>query len=714
MPITVAKNRSIRYGLIIFLIISLFLCAIVFYIRNNKGNELNNNVNQLAQLREDYSQIDSCIYILYNADNNSRLYLLSAEKKYIKDYFIDINQVSDILGRLKIDSKGDHSENLKGLVNQKIIRTNLYLRLIGLKDSLISNAFNLDTNKNNFGPLKTEEITYRKFKITSTIDTIKNEVKEKPVKKLFGRLADAFSNKKTKAKKLDTAATIVITKTKLDTSLQGKRFNELQMRNMKSYFQNLYKTNNLLKKNEISILHINNRITTELVSLLQEYKYVEKSFAGENKLAIKFKIENTFKSIDNIYLLSIGLLILLLIVIMYNLWKIYKNENELINFSHQASQYVSSKSKFLANMSHEIRTPLNSIIGFSEQICQGELNEQQTIQVNAIRSSSVMLLDVVNNILDLSKYETGKASFDKTNFIPFDSINEVINSIIIQATKKGIKLESEILFKDDFYFSGDSLHLKQVIMNLLSNAIKFTDKGSVKLKADVLHYNKKSSLLKIQIIDTGVGIAFENLEMIFDEFAQVYFSSTQIKQKGTGLGLAICKKIVEFQGGKIAVTSELGKGSNFSFEIPYETSLIENVSEIKSINVSKEEDLNGKRVLVVDDNKMNILLAQTVLKKYKFKIDVAYDGKEAFKLFENNIYDMILTDIQMPEMGGVELTCAIRAYQDQSKFNIPILGITANILHEDRKNYIQSGINDLVLKPFSERELIDKIVEYIA
>lgn len=585
------------------------------------------------------------------------------------------------------------------------------MKLRHLTDSLIINSTGIDTTKKKLNLDVTKEITYKQFKTMVSIDTISKEQAVEN-KSFFRRVGDLFK-KTDKSKAADTSVKFVRSETKLDTSLQSKNFNDLQLKNMNNYFRNLYAANSLLKKNEIEILNINNRIIKELVSLLQEYKNKEKDFIDQSRSLIKSNIAGTSKSIDNIFLLSIGLLSLLVITILYNLWNIYKNENELINYSQQVSQYAISKSRFLANMSHEIRTPLNSVIGFSEQLGQGSLTDQQAEQVNAIRSSSVMLLDVVNDILDFSKYETGKVSFDKINFIPFDSINEVFNSITIQASKKGIAFKNEISFKGNIGFSGDSLRLKQVVMNLLSNAIKFTDKGSVTLKADVVNISKKSALLKIQIIDTGIGIAAEDVDMIFDEFAQVYYSSTKIKQKGTGLGLAICKKIVEFQGGQIGVTSEIGKGSTFSFEIPYETSSVDSVLASKNITKVNGEGLEGKKVLLADDNKMNILLAQTVLKKYKLVIDVAYDGKQAFELFKNNTYDLVLTDIQMPEMGGVELTRTIRAYSDKAKINVPILGVTANVLQEDRKKYIESGINDLVLKPFSEKELIDKINEYV-
>jgi signal transduction histidine kinase len=711
MPVTSPKSRATRYGLIIFLIITLFLCATFFYLRDAKGSQLSNDIEQLAQLREDYSQIDTCIVILYNADNSSRLYAATGDRKYIRDFFVKINHASIVLDKLNTSTSFNSPENLKGLVEQKKLRTSLYLKLRHLTDSLIVNSMGIDTSKGRSNLDVAKEITYKQFKTMVSIDTI-NKAQIIKNKSFLRRVGDLFK-RSDKSKAADTSVKLIRSETKLDTSLQSKNFNDLPLKNMNNYFRNLYAANSLLKKNEVEILNINKRIIKELVALLQEFKEKEKEFITQSRALIKSNVQGTYRKIDEIFLLSIGLLSLLVITIMYNLWKIYRNENNLINYSQQASQYAISKSRFLANMSHEIRTPLNSVIGFSEQLGQGNLTGQQVEQVNAIRNSSVMLLDVVNDILDFSKYETGKISFDKINFIPFDSINEVFNSITIQASKKSIAFKNEISFKNNICFSGDSLRLKQVVMNLLSNAIKFTDKGGVTLKAGVVNLSKNNALLKIQIIDTGIGIAAEDVDMIFDEFAQVYYSSAKIKQKGTGLGLAICKKIVEFQGGQIGVTSELGKGSIFSFEIPYETCSMDSVLENKNIMKIDGESLEGKKVLLADDNKLNILLAQTVLKKYKLVIDVAYNGKQAFELFKNNTYDLILTDIQMPEMGGVELTRTIRAYSDQTKINVPILGVTANVLQEDRKKYIESGINDLVLKPFSEKELVDKISEYL-
>lgn len=714
MPFPSEKNASTRYGLLIFLILTLFICAIFFYIKYNKVNNLTTNIKELSELKEDYSLIDSCIVVLYKADNNSRMYAATGQKEYIKKFTSDINFVSTILNNIKNaadENEKNYPKNLSGLVVQKRIRTQLYLKLRQLTDSLINVSTGIDTSGAAFKVNDGKELTYKQFKTMISIDTIKTAKKVQD-KKFLQRFGELFA-KKDKAKVADTTKSYVKTEVKLDTSLQSRNYNRLQLQNMNNYFRNLYAANNRLKKNEIMILQLNGKIINEIVSLLHRYKNKEIEFAQENRTELKVNIDQTFKSIDKIFVFSLGLLICLVLAILYNLWKVYQNESELINYSLKASQYAISKSRFLANMSHEIRTPLNSVIGFSEQLSQGQLNPQQKEQVSAIRSSSVMLLDVVNDILDFSKYETGKVSFDKISFVPFDAITEVYNSIKIQATNKGIALKKDLSFKRNFCFSGDSLRLKQVIMNLLSNAIKFTNKGSVTLKAEVVYTSKKQAFLKVQIIDTGIGISSENIDMIFDEFAQVYYSSTKIKQKGTGLGLAICKRIVEFQGGTIGVTSELGKGSVFSFEIPYEVCLTNTSLKNEGVANIEVSGVEGKRILLADDNKMNILLAQTVLKKYKIISDAANDGKEAYELFKLNEYDLLLTDIQMPEMGGIELTRLIRSDPDAAKANLPILGVTANVLEEDRKKYIESGIDDLVLKPFSEKDLIDKIAAYL-
>lgn len=401
--------------------------------------------------------------------------------------------------------------------------------------------------------------------------------------------------------------------------------------------------------------------------------------------------------------LSNFLFSILFLSIIYYLIKIYKDENTAIELAQ-------AKSKALINISHELRTPLNSVVGFSEQLGQSKLDDKQIEQLTAIRNSSGMLLDLVNDILDFSTYETDKVNFDKLPFLPHHVLQEVVSNLHVQAKQKGISLAAEISFKDNVCVLGDSLRLKQVVINLLSNAIKFTEKGSVTLYADVASPSENQCLLNINIVDTGIGIDAKNLEIIFDEFAQIKeLSSSPIINKGTGLGLAICKKIIELQNGKMSVESILGTGSIFSFSIPFKLcdQMVVKHNSQPSRKISNH--FGGKRILIVDDNKMNVLLAQTVVAKYNIAVDIAYSGIEATNLFEKNNYDLLLTDIHMPGINGIELSKIIRSHCNLAKRKTSILGVTADVLITDKALCLEAGMNDVVLKPYTERGLMEKI-----
>jgi CheY-like chemotaxis protein len=361
-------------------------------------------------------------------------------------------------------------------------------------------------------------------------------------------------------------------------------------------------------------------------------------------------------------------------------------------------------------MSHEIRTPLNSVIGFSEQLSQEVLSPLQKEQVAAIRNSSVMILDLVNEILDFSKYETGKMNFDLAPFMLSDSFEEVINIMSIHAFKKNLKLETDIQVDDELCCEGDKTRLKQVLINLVGNAIKFTRAGKVTIKARVEDLSAKDVTLKVSVIDTGIGIDKNVLPHVFDEFSQVAEAQNATSHKGTGLGLAICKKIIELQGGAIRVSSTPGKGSVFSFTLPLKQLSEADCALAAPVSFeTRNEIVRGKYVLVADDNKLNVLLAKTILKKWNVRCDVAYDGHEALELFKTRDYDMVLTDIQMPVMDGLALTRHIRSFPDPVKSNVIIMALTANVMKEDRDVYFEAGVNDVILKPFLENDLIDKI-----
>jgi len=370
---------------------------------------------------------------------------------------------------------------------------------------------------------------------------------------------------------------------------------------------------------------------------------------------------------------------------------------------------LSFKSKFLSNMSHEIRTPLNGIIGFTEIALKTELNKYQKDLMFKIKSTSDLLLGIINDILDISKIESGKMTIEKVDFDLKELVKNVVNILMPVAQEKKIELQVEYVNMESFYYIGDALRISQVLTNLLSNAIKFTSKGYVKIIIKV----QKDKQLYFEVVDSGIGLKEESLKSLFEEFTQADMSTSR-KYGGTGLGLSICKNLVDLMGGEITVSSEFGKGSSFSFVLPLEKSekymaLQAEIVEDFELVEKKVEALTHKSILVAEDNKMNQMVLSMLLEDTQLDIDFANDGEIAVKKFQEKAYDMILMDLQMPNLDGYEATKAIRERDKE----IPIIALSANVLQEDIDRAYAAGMNDYLLKPIDTQKLYRVFLRYI-
>ena len=713
----VKKIPILRYALIVMLIVVLFGSAFYLYLHYNKAEKLRGNFEQMINARENSSLIDSCIVELYSADNSSRMYALTGRKWYSNEFSRQIKNVRRIITAINANDKqsanvaGD--DELGNLVSEKKLKTDNYIKLMTLSDSLMRSAKKINEALRDKNNKIVKQPVIKQIKTQVRIDTVKTvKVAKAPEpeqkKKFFGRLFSVFNKKK---KQEEFVEKPVLLAKRTDTIITTMTASPKVAQAYNKYYTKISDANNKLRANEREMLEINNRLISQIIGSLKKYKIAEQTYIAGSKQELNSNLSTVlyeFKRLSGVMFL---LLTTVVIIILYNIWKIFRNEEELVVYTEMAEKYAQSKSRFLASMSHEIRTPLNSIIGFSEQLTQSNLTETQAEQTNAIRSSSKMLLEVVNEILDFSKYETGKMNFESAPFSPYEAIQEIATSMQVQAGKKNIALKHQINFDKALCLNGDYFRLKQVIMNLVGNAIKFTTIGEVTITAFLTEGQPGQQVLNIQIRDTGLGIDREHLPLIFEEFSQVASAQKTANYGGTGLGLAICKKIIDLQGGSIKVTSKVGRGSVFSFKLPMD------IAE-KAVCAKEEETVTeydpkhlvaGKHILVAEDNKLNVLLVSTILKKWKITFDVAYNGREALQLFEDNYYDIILTDIEMPEMGGIELTQIIRANGNSGKGELPILALTANVLKEDRDKYLSVGMSGVVLKPFSEQNLIDNV-----
>ncbi len=395
----------------------------------------------------------------------------------------------------------------------------------------------------------------------------------------------------------------------------------------------------------------------------------------------------------------------------------YSVKGQLVTAEVEKDKAIQSekfKQQFLANMSHEIRTPMNAIIGMARLALNTTLSETQQKYLDGIRKSGENLLVIINDILDFSKIEAGKLEFEEINFSPSHVLQTVHDTLRFKAEEKNLLLITETTEEVPSYIVGDPVRLNQVILNLAGNAVKFTTSGSVTIKLSVTESNNNIANIRAEITDTGIGIAEEKIGSVFESFSQASSDTTR-KFGGTGLGLTISKELVEMQGGKIGLTSKLGQGTTFWFEIPY--AIGEKIIETKQ-QKNESVNLTHLRILLVEDNAFNQMVATDTLQEMipGVFIDVAENGKEALDKVSqtpivNNMkfpYHIVLMDVQMPIMDGYEATRKIRQLEGTLS-QIPIMALTANAIKEEIEKCKEAGMDDFVTKPFDPAVLLEKI-----
>lgn len=377
----------------------------------------------------------------------------------------------------------------------------------------------------------------------------------------------------------------------------------------------------------------------------------------------------------------------------------------------RAEQDKIAKSTFLSTMSHEIRTPINGIIGVANLLKNEKLTATQTELINTLSFSSNHLLYILTDILDFSKIETGNLTFDKTQFNLKEICKNVNNLYEPNANKKGIKIK---VYNDESvsdFLEGDSIRLCQILNNLMGNAVKFTEKGFIEIGYTLIERKDNKETIAFAVRDTGIGIQKDKLDTIFESFSQANRTITS-NYGGTGLGLTITKKLIELQGGKITVDSKLNEGTNFTFVLTFD---IVNTQILQREKISKEQsvsNLNGLKVLIAEDNKINAIILSKFLEKWNVKLALTVNGKEAMDMLALNEYDLVLMDLHMPVMDGREAVNAIRSNSQFKYQNIPIVALTADATSETQKEILLSGFNEYVTKPFDPKKLYSVLEKY--
>jgi signal transduction histidine kinase/response regulator RpfG family c-di-GMP phosphodiesterase len=621
---------------------------------------------------------------LSDADNSVHAYVLVKDDNYLRPFYEAVGSIDGKLDRLYRDCKGDPKQ--VRLVDSLGI-------LVGRRFDILRDFLNLDDDKRIVQSLQqiAEKLEVNKKTINtggSAAPSVEDQEERKSgiIRKIFGR-KDETNDQRSVPVDVPVHEKVVDVKDMQGTLVKVKKDQ------LKKLEEN--------KAQELQFTRQDNEVSDRVTALITAFEKLELDRNDALAEATNQKMRETNRSITMVCAL-LGLLILLMSwVILRYVRKSRAYTVGLRKAKTEAEELARMKENFLASMSHEMRTPMNAIAGFTEQLQQTELDDEQKRQLEIIRNSTEHLVEILNDVLDYSKLQAGKIKLQPVAFRPAILLKEVTQLVAPVAEKKKLALHHEVHEQVPEVIRCDELRLKQILLNLAGNAVKFTEKGEVRLRASVRREGP-TSLLAVCVSDTGIGIPANKLEKIFEEFEQADEHITN-KYGGTGLGLSITKKLVELQNGSIEIESEPGKGTTITVAVPFTPATI---SE-EPVVTEQEMDttlLKGKNVLVVDDEEYNRLLLIAILKKWGVRYEEAANGIEAIEELSTGSFDAVLMDVRMPVLDGVETVKRIRKLEGRLG-EVPSVAVTAAASPADVKRCKEAGFDEVLSKPFKEMEL---------
>lgn len=712
----VSENKSnIKVKVVlgyIFVFVAIIASVVIAY---QSYNKLLDSVVFLSKPDAEIARMNRILTNLSDAENKIRIYSLTRKERYLANYAENIIEIQNDLDSLRYYSVDTSKsffliDSMNYLLEERVDKLEKFVQLKRSKEkeNLSEKAIQQLS--------KVSDATKTKIKTTTTTTTFLDTVvslAEVTEKKKKGFVARLFSSKKDEPK-IDSIETVIQhTEIQIDTSYLPQADSLLRsLENMLLIAQARERLNREIVMNEeLRLVEENSLMWDKIKILLHRLEEERLHQLTQESDSAKETASNSIFIISAIIIVGFVLGILFIIFILADISKSNFYRKELIIAKGKAEKLTKVKEDFLAIMSHEIRTPLNAIIGFTNQLNKTKLEEQQQGFVRVLKNSSKHLLGLVNEILDLSKIEAGKLHIENIPFHPHSLVFDVFDVLKVNTENRDVEFTWEYEGDTQIILASDPFRIKQILLNMGSNAIKFTSSGSVNIKSSVISIGKYF-VFEVNVIDTGIGIDESKLETIFEDFSQADSFSAR-KYGGTGLGLAISRRLARLLGGSLDVESQFGEGSCFTLRIPLLESK-EEATDLKGIKEVQISDyLKEKSYLVADDDPYSLLLLKTIFVGWGLHADFVEDGSKAYDLIRQNDYDMILTDIHMPVMGGIELCKKVRELEQTEKSEIPIVALTANVRESDLKEYIHSGMTECLVKPFDEAILINMLTDLL-
>lgn len=721
---------SIRSKVVLGFFLAFIAIGVLGYISYNTLEELVESISEEARPSERLGLLREILNDLSDAESSVRAYTITGEASYLKPYYQSVTVIDEKLANLRETKEGRlhaaRMDSLQDLVEQKfeslqsLIEIKNDANTLSILQQVLQDLESLDSTRLDSlyaaSMDSIDKIEFDTTEATASMDSVQVEQKKKGwgiFRKLFGG-----GNKKEEEKAAEERL-----------SGEGPDVDSLRevqdsVRVIKAGFdlagyiaakvaslekQQLTKQENQALK-ELELTRRDQAIMAQINTILSKMEREE--LADSRARADSARVLT--KKTTNLGLAIVGGAVLIFLILLYRIFvditRNNRNRKALREAMEKTEMLARAKEEFLSNMSHEIRTPLHAIIGFADQLSQTALDKEQQEQMEMIGKSSTHLQMLINDILDYSKLNSGKLHLESTGFMPLRQAEQVRDMLLPQASQKDIDFLLDSRGMDDIILLGDPLRLQQLLINLCSNAIKFTDEGHVRIRMEGSTQRidgEQRFLLILSVEDTGIGIPEEKQEEIFENFNQADNSTTR-RYGGTGLGLAIVKKLVDLHEGTIRLESSPGKGSTFTIRLQYTEGRASDLQEEVQVLPQQSGQLfAGCRLLVADDEPYNLALIEQIARKWGAAVTCASNGREAWEAYQKETFDAVLTDVQMPEMNGYELTRAIRTReQEEARTAVPVLALSAESTAELSGPAIEAGMDGHLLKPFREKDLI--------